>query len=377
MLNLFDDYPVHQTPEPLAFPFTSDRNFYDRTWFNGFSKDGDWYFGIGMAIYPYRGILDCALSVVEKDGRQHSFFASRRAPLERTEMQVGPFSIEVLQPMRQTRVLLDDNETGLACDLTYTALSAPVQERRQTLWSGTRRVMDATRFDQFGCWSGDIRHPDGQIRVEGMKCHGIKDRSWGVRGVGEPEAGGAQPLEPQAFFFLWTPLFWDDHASNAIFFEGTQGESLVNDGITVPLYPNQAQIPPGTIDPEVQRMERVGHRLSYLPGTRFVDTAEIDMIDLQNTVRTISFESLLRFHMRGLGYTHPRWKQGAWQGELEIGGESFDPRSLDPEDPSNIHVQQVSRVSDGTRKGMGVLEHICFGPYAPYGLEEFSKGKAS
>ena len=70
MLNKLDDYPIHQTPEPIAHAATSDRNVYDRTWFNGYSGDGSYYFGIGMAIYPHRGILDCAFSVV----------AARRAP---------------------------------------------------------------------------------------------------------------------------------------------------------------------------------------------------------------------------------------------------------------------------------------------------------
>jgi hypothetical protein len=89
VLNKLDDYPIHQTPEPIAHAATSDRNVYDRTWFNGYSGDGAYYFGIGMAIYPHRGILDCAFSVVERDGRQHCFYGSRRAPLERTDMQVG------------------------------------------------------------------------------------------------------------------------------------------------------------------------------------------------------------------------------------------------------------------------------------------------
>lgn len=50
MLNKLDDYPVHQTSEPLAHPATSDRNVYDRTWFNGYAADGSYYFGIGMAM---------------------------------------------------------------------------------------------------------------------------------------------------------------------------------------------------------------------------------------------------------------------------------------------------------------------------------------
>ena len=101
MLNKLDDYPIHQTPEPIAYSATSDRNVYDRTWFNGYSPDGSYYFGIGMSIYPHRGVMDCAFSVVQPDMRQHCFYGSRRAPLERTDMQVGPFRIEVVEPMRE------------------------------------------------------------------------------------------------------------------------------------------------------------------------------------------------------------------------------------------------------------------------------------
>ena len=34
MLTRGDDYPIHQTPEPIAYA-GSDRNFYDRYFFNG------------------------------------------------------------------------------------------------------------------------------------------------------------------------------------------------------------------------------------------------------------------------------------------------------------------------------------------------------
>lgn len=142
MLNKLDDFPIHQTAEPIAHPASSDRDVYDRTWFNGYAEDGSYYFGIGMSLFPHRGILDCALSVVEKDGRQHSFFGSRRAPLERTEMQVGPFRMEVLEPLRRTHVTLDENGSGIRCDLRFSARTAAIEEDRQTMWSGTRRTMD-------------------------------------------------------------------------------------------------------------------------------------------------------------------------------------------------------------------------------------------
>ena len=372
MLNKLDDYPIHQTPEPIAVLATSDRNAYDRTWFNGYAADGSYYFGIGMAVYPHRGIIDCAFSTVRPGERQHCFYGSRRAPDERTDTSVGPFRLEVVEPMRRTRVILDDNASGLSCDLTFTTRTSAIQEARQTLWSGTRRIMDATRFDQFGRWSGTIHTPDGDIKVDEELCRGTKDRSWGVRRMGEPETGGA-PNPPGAFFFLWAPIHWEDHITHAIFFDGTRGEALVREGFVAPMYPSEAAVP-GVLDGRDQRMATARHRVVYVPGTRLAASAEIDLVDLDEKVRTISLEPILKFQMKGLGYGHPVWGQGMWKGELEIGGESFDPRQLDLLAPENLHVQQVVRATDGTRQGIGVLEQIVIGPYAPAGFTQFLDG---
>jgi hypothetical protein len=372
VLNKLDDYPVHQTPEPLAQPLSSDRNVYDRTWFNGYANDGSYYFGIGMAVYPHRRILDGAFSVVRPGGMQHCFFGSRRAPDERTDMTIGPFRIEVVEPMRRTRIILEDNDSGLACDLLFSARTAAIQEGRQTLWQGARRTMDATRFDQFGVWQGTVSTPEGEIVVDPDVCHATKDRSWGVRGVGEPETGGA-PVTPRGIFFLWAPLFWDDHVSHAIFFDDQDGRALVREGLVAPLYKNEASIP-GVEDGKIDWMATAIHRIDYHPNTRLAAAAEIDLIGLDGSTRTISFEPILRFQMRGLGYGHPKWQQGSWHGELATGAESFDPEDIYLLRPDNIHVQQVVKVTDGTRQGIGVLEQIVVGPYAPAGFTELFDG---
>ena len=373
MLNRLDDFPIHQTPEPIAHPATTDRNAYDRTWFNGYAPDGSYYFGFGMAIYPHRGVLDCAFSTVKPGGLQHCFYASRRAPTERTEMDVGPMRLEVIEPMRRTRIILEENPSGISCDLTFTARTASIQEARQTLWSGARRVMDATRFDQFGRWSGKINTPEGEIIVSEDVCRGTKDRSWGVRGVGERETGGA-PIPPGSAFFLWAPLIWDDHITHAIFFDGPKGNALVREGIVAPLYASLADIP-GVEDGKDQRMATARHRVAYVPGTRLAKSAELDLVDHDGGVRTITVEPILRFQMKGLGYAHPVWTQGAWRGELEIGHEAFDPQSLDMLQPENIHVQQVVRATDNEgRTGTGVLEQVFYGPYAPSGFEALFDG---
>lgn len=372
MLNRLDDYPIHQTPEPIAHPASSDPNVYDRTWFNGYSEDGTRYFGLGMAVYPHRGILDCHLSTVEAGGRQHCFYGSRRAPQERTEMEVGPFRLEIQEPLRRARVILDENESGVACDLTFSARTSAIQEARQILWDRQRKTMDATRFAQFGRWSGTVSHPDGEYTVDELTWRGTKDRSWGVRRVGERVSVGA-PQSPSPFFFLWAPLQWEDHITHAVFFDGPQGEALVREGLTSPLYGSEAEIP-DELDNVTTPMATAVHRIDYHPGTRLAARAELDLIDVYGGVRTITMEPQLRFQFKGLGYGHPTWGQGMWKGELEVAGESFDPAELDLLAPENIHVQQVVKVSDGEGEGIGALEQIVVGRYAPAGFTDWFDG---
>src|SRR5882757_8851259 len=124
MLSRFDEYPIHQTAEPIAYNSSSDRNVYDRSWFNGFAPDGSYFFGLTMGVYPNRGILDCGFSVLARGGSQHCLHVSRRAPADRSETAAGPLSIVVLEPMRRIRVVIEPNASGISCDLTFSTRSA-------------------------------------------------------------------------------------------------------------------------------------------------------------------------------------------------------------------------------------------------------------
>jgi hypothetical protein len=369
MLSKFDDYPIHQTPEPLAHHVSSDRNVYDRYWFNGYSDDGSFYFGIGAAIYPNLGIMDCGFSIV-RDGVQHAFHGSRRAPREPSEIVVGPFRIDILEPMRRLRVVLADNETGMACDLTFEPRTANVQEGRQTLHRGARVLMDATRFDQFGRWKGEIRYAGQSLRIDPARVYGTKDRSWGVRPIGTQDPGGAPSYELPQIFFLWAPLQWKDRCSLVGVFEDAHGRMWHWDGVVVPAYGSADEIP-GVEDPRTQHLLAVEHRLTYASGTRRAAAAEITMIEPGNVRSVVTLEPLLCFRMKGIGYTHAEWGHGMWKGELALAGESWRCDDLDPMALDNQHIQQVVRARCGNEKGIGVLEQICFGKHARYGFKEF------
>src|SRR6187549_1490762 len=102
MLTKADDYPIHQTPEPIAYAGT-DRNFYDRYFFNGYSPDGEVFFAAAMGIYPHLNLIDAAFSVI-RDGVQHNLHASRILDLERMNTVVGPIRVIVVEPLRRLRL---------------------------------------------------------------------------------------------------------------------------------------------------------------------------------------------------------------------------------------------------------------------------------
>jgi len=57
-LSPLDDYPVHQIPEVMRHVGTSDRNFYDRYYFNAFPLAGDTMLIVGLGQYPNLGVTD-------------------------------------------------------------------------------------------------------------------------------------------------------------------------------------------------------------------------------------------------------------------------------------------------------------------------------
>jgi len=365
MLTRFDEYLIHQTPEPLAHPASTDRNVYDRYWIGGFADDASLYFAVSLGLYPNRHVLDGAVSATV-DGRQYAFYASRRAlPDVRDDLRIGPLELEVLEPMRALRVRLGDNDSALAGELVFRARSSCVEEDRQVLRRGRDTVMDVTRFTQFGRWEGELRVDGRRIALDPARVHGIRDRSWGRRPVGERDAG--VPAAPQQVYFLWAPIVWDDHATLAVFFEDAQGRPLHAEGRSVPLHASTDALP-GLEDPGAKHFHGAGRAVRYVPGTRRARDATITLLEGDGTPRTIELEPLLRFQMKGTGYGHPQWRHGTWKGELALGAEQWRLDELDPLAPENLHVQQLVRCRSGGRTGLGVLEQLCVGPHAPSGF---------
>lgn len=221
MLTPFDDYPIHPSADPIASPATGDPNHYDRYWFNGHQKDGDFYFGAAMGHYPVRGVIDAAFSLV-RNGVEHSVYASGKMPLDRSTA-IGPIRIEVVEPIQTIRYVVEPNEHGIACDLTFRATTVAIEEPRQQRRSPEGILLtDHTRLTQWGTWEGTVTLDGNVLRVEPAEVSGTRDRSWGIRPVGEQVQVLREPM-PFQVFWLWAPLHFGDRFTHLAFHEHEDG----------------------------------------------------------------------------------------------------------------------------------------------------------
>jgi len=373
MITDFDDYCIHQTARPIAQPSQSDKNFYDRYWFNGMDREGGYLFEAGLGLYPNRRVMDAHFSVSVGDG-QHAFHASRRAPRERGETAAGPLSVRVLEPMRKVRVLLEPNEHGIECDLVFTAASIAHEEPMNTMYDDGHLIMHTSRFTQMGYWEGFFS-VDGDRR-EVARAAGTRDKSWGVRPVGEPQGGAPGLLNGEpGVYWCWNPINFGDVCTQMGTFEDRDGRPTQVSADLLPLYDNPADIPSGE-EPGLVEMKEVRHRIEWVSGTRRPAAMELELVDGQGRRYDISMRPLRRFHMLGIGYNHGEWGHAVWQGELKTGREDWDLDSIDPLAYEFLHVHQAVKARMGDREGIGTLENIVIGRHEPSGFKDFFDGAA-
>ena len=362
MLTSYDDFPIHQASVPIAHSASGDINQYDRYFFNGYTavpgELGSIYFGAAMGLYPNRHVADAAFSVV-RNGQQMSVFASQRAPLDRIDAtKVPPIEVRIIVPLRTVRLVVDAPEHGLRADLTFQSRSPVIEEPHFFQRHGNRTFFDYTRLTQFGAWSGWLDIDGERIEVSPERVLGSRDRSWGVRPVGEPAPQGAPVGGPPQFFWLWAPTNFPSLSTHFDVNEYADGRRWHEVGALAPV---------GAGDPRLVRT--VEYRIEWRPGTRWASWFEYDLIDWDGGVSTVRLEPMYEFQMRGIGYGHPEFGHGCWKGEHVVGGERIILPVATPCAREHIHIQALCRATfhgaDETEEiGVGILEQLAIGDHA-------------
>ena len=289
-LSPLDDYPVHQIPEVMRHVGTSDRNFYDRYYFNAFPLTGDAMLLVGLGQYPNLGVTD-AFALLRRGPLHRVVRASRELGADRMNTQVGPFVIEVLEGLKRLRVVLGPNEHGLSFDLTWDGTVPPQVEPQHFIRAQERVVFDSKRMAQTGRWAGSLTVDGETTEVTPQTWWGIRDRSWGIRPVGEAEPAGIQARNAGTFYWLYTPIQFEDHAILVIIQEDQAGRRLLEEAARI--------WPDGTSE----YLGRPVYEPVYADGTRDVVSARIGFAPPGGKPFDLHATILLPVHlMAGTGY---------------------------------------------------------------------------
>ena len=90
-----DEFPIHQVPLSLEHVGSSDRNFYDRSYFNAHNRTDELFFVTGFGVYPNLGVQD-AYALLRRGDRQFSVRFSDVLSDDRMNQRVGAYRIDVL-----------------------------------------------------------------------------------------------------------------------------------------------------------------------------------------------------------------------------------------------------------------------------------------
>jgi hypothetical protein len=230
---------------------------------------------------------------------------------------------------------------------------------------GASTTLDAQRFAQVGTWEGSISIDGTDIAVTPDRWVGTRDRSWGVRPVGESAPAG-KPADPafEGMWWLYVPLRFDEFGVVIIIQETPDGFRTVNDCTRV------------WRDGRVEQLGWPRVKVRYTPGTRIPTAATIACTAANGEALTVEVESLLPVPLHvGGGYGGDSdWGHGQWKGEGFT-----ERRTYSMSDPAVIGrtmfgvIDHVGRgtvhgpgagVADGS-EGWGLFEHGILGRHDP------------
>jgi hypothetical protein len=221
-------------------------------------------------------------------------------------------------------------------------------------------MFDSKRMAQTGRWTGSIALDDLVLAVTPDNWWGTRDRSWGIRPVGESEPAGIQARNSITFYWLYTPVQFEDHSILCIIQEDEKGRRVLEEAVRVWADPGR----------DAEYLGRPVYTPVYAPDTRDVVEAVISFsppgggkpFDLHAT-------PLLPVHlMAGTGYgLEADWKHGKYQGPgLVVQGVSYD---LDHEDDAERMwglVDAVGRFEYDGGTGYGLYEYWALGDHPSF-----------
>ncbi len=209
-----DEFFNHQIVDTFATVSQSDYSWTEKVCGMAAARDGSLSIGFGFGKYPNRNVVD-AYGGASRGVEQWTVRASRALASDPNRIDVGPLKYEVIEPLKQVRVVLEPNATQpVAFDLLLEGIVPCMLEEREDRRNlhGFRHTANQIRYHQTGSARGWVEVAGKRTEVTPETWVMTRDHSWGIRpdvGVRIPDLA-PDPMDgyvPRALA-IWNPLYF-------------------------------------------------------------------------------------------------------------------------------------------------------------------------
>lgn len=403
MLTPYDEFPVHQAPYTFSYIPSTDYNWDDGYWFGVFNPDEKVFMGTYMRVNPNSDMIGgCAL--INIAGRQFTLRFSRCwRPNFNTE--VGPYHMQIVEPLKKIRLTLDKNDSGFSFDILWEGTSPAFLEDHHIATNRGRRTTDQTRYSQPGKCSGWMELQGKRWEVTPDRWSGSRDHSWGLYAERPPLAPVSTLLPPrdnkggpQRALRFWTCFRTEPYSGFFHVHETADGvQCKMNDVFGTPF---GGHIYKGWADESIELVTGT-HQMEFNPGTRVLKKAVFTTKDTMDRTWKFQFDiETPGWVVQTMGAMPGSFKDGGtfhtYHGNEELYTEwddfdfskqpfKYTPYKVtgaDAEDTFNVGMnsamthgpEYLGRVTtyapDGSvSRGSSQVELFINGRYSPYGFE--------
>ena len=153
MLIGLDEHPLHQITQSFAGVAGSDSQWNDGHYVCLCDVDGNVCLTSNVRLYQNNDVLD-GFVCIRHQGRQHNIRLSRRLRPDMDHYGVGPLRIEIVEPMRALRLVLDDNQFGISCDVLCTSTVLPYEDPVEITRVDGRLLSERATYELVGACDG-------------------------------------------------------------------------------------------------------------------------------------------------------------------------------------------------------------------------------
>lgn len=369
-----DEQFTHQVVETFATVGPSDPAWTEKVCGMAAARDGSLQIGFGFGKYTNRNVVD-AYAGISRGVEQWVVRGSRALSSDPDSVNVGPIRYEVLEPLKQVKVVLEANEVQpIAFELVFHSRAACVVEEREDRrdMHGFRKATDQIRYHQSGIASGWLEIDGERFIISEDGWVATRDKSWGIRPmVGRP----AQDLEPDYHqhipqaLAIWNPILFESPAGGHYAFHHYYLK-FAGPGFT------HQRVQGGFEDESGQTEKVVGMEPSirFDSSTKRLQSGEFLLHMESGSERKLTFEKLSEtgFYL-GAGHYHggDGHFHGSWRGQLHVDGDHVENAAL-PEiiERYNQFRDCMIRVQDQDTGaiGFGNCQTYVHGPWPEFGL---------